>query len=119
MATLLLFKQAPASAKVGMIMVLIMAAAALLAPVITPYSETEVVGDVWAPAGPEHWIGTDNLGRDLLTRLVYGARNTIALAFDLAEKYRSIVHVLVDGNLGQMMEPCEMPPMLRGRPGAR
>lgn len=33
------------------------------------------------------------------------------LAFDLAEKYRSIVFVLTDGSIGQMMEPCEMPPM--------
>jgi peptide/nickel transport system permease protein len=81
MAAWQFFRQAPVSAKVGMGMVLIMVAAALLAPVITPYSETEVVGDVWAPAGPANWIGTDNLGRDLLTRLVYGARNTIALAF--------------------------------------
>lgn len=35
----------------------------------------------------------------------------ISLAFDLAEKYRSIVHVIVDGNMGQMMEPAELPPM--------
>lgn len=33
------------------------------------------------------------------------------LAFDLAEKYRSIVAILTDGSIGQMMEPCEMPPM--------
>ncbi len=33
------------------------------------------------------------------------------MAFDLAEKYRSIVIILVDGNIGQMMEPTEMPPM--------
>jgi 2-oxoglutarate ferredoxin oxidoreductase subunit alpha len=33
------------------------------------------------------------------------------LAFDLAEKYRSVTVVLSDGSLGQMMEPCEMPPM--------
>ncbi len=73
--------QAPVSARIGMAMVALMVAAALLAPVIAPYGETEVVGDVWAPAGAQHWIGTDNLGRDLFTRLVYGARNTIALAF--------------------------------------
>ncbi|HAY85641.1 MAG TPA: 3-methyl-2-oxobutanoate dehydrogenase subunit beta [Chloroflexi bacterium] len=42
---------------------------------------------------------------------VQEAVDSVALAFDLAEKYRSIVHVLVDGNIGQMMEPCEMPPM--------
>lgn len=33
------------------------------------------------------------------------------LAFDLAEKYRTIVVVLSDGSIGQMMEPCELPPM--------
>lgn len=33
------------------------------------------------------------------------------LAFDLAEKYRSVVVVLIDGSLGQMMEPAELPPM--------
>jgi len=33
------------------------------------------------------------------------------LAFDLAEKYRSVTVVLTDGSLGQMMEPCELPPM--------
>ncbi len=46
---------------------------------------------------------------------VQEAVDSIPLAFDLAEKYRSIVHILVDGNLGQMMEPCEMPPMLELR----
>lgn len=42
---------------------------------------------------------------------VQEAIDYITLAFDLADKYRSIVHVVVDGNLGQMMEPAELPPM--------
>jgi 2-oxoglutarate ferredoxin oxidoreductase subunit alpha len=42
---------------------------------------------------------------------VQEAIDLIALAFDLAEKYRSIVHIIVDGNIGQMMEPAELPPM--------
>jgi 2-oxoglutarate ferredoxin oxidoreductase subunit alpha len=42
---------------------------------------------------------------------VQEAVDYIALAFDLAEKYRSVVHVVVDGNIGQMMEPAELPPM--------
>jgi 2-oxoglutarate ferredoxin oxidoreductase subunit alpha len=42
---------------------------------------------------------------------VQEAIDMIALAFDLAEKYRGIVNILVDGNIGQMMEPAEMPPM--------
>ena len=42
---------------------------------------------------------------------VQEAIDYISLAFDLAEKYRSIVHIIVDGNMGQMMEPAELPPM--------
>jgi 2-oxoglutarate ferredoxin oxidoreductase subunit alpha len=42
---------------------------------------------------------------------VQEAVDMIGLAFDLAEKYRSIAIVLVDGSIGQMMEPAEMPPM--------
>jgi 2-oxoglutarate ferredoxin oxidoreductase subunit alpha len=42
---------------------------------------------------------------------VQEAIDYIVLAFDLAEKYRTIVHVVVDGNIGQMMEPAELPPM--------
>jgi 2-oxoglutarate/2-oxoacid ferredoxin oxidoreductase subunit alpha len=42
---------------------------------------------------------------------VQEAIDHIVLAFDLAEKYRSLVYVIVDGNIGQMMEPAELPPM--------
>lgn len=42
---------------------------------------------------------------------VQEAIDYIILAFDLAEKYRTIVLVIVDGNIGQMMEPAELPPM--------
>jgi len=42
---------------------------------------------------------------------VQEAIDDIILAFDLADKYRSIVLVVVDGNIGQMMEPAELPPM--------
>ena len=42
---------------------------------------------------------------------VQEAVDYIGLAFDLADKYRNIVHVIVDGNMGQMMEPAELPPM--------
>jgi 2-oxoglutarate ferredoxin oxidoreductase subunit alpha len=42
---------------------------------------------------------------------VQEAIDYIGLAFDLAEKYRSLTFVVVDGNIGQMMEPAELPPM--------
>lgn len=43
---------------------------------------------------------------------VQEAIDLVVLAFDLAEKYRTIVFVIADGNIGQMMEPAELPPML-------
>jgi len=76
-----LLRQSPWSARVGMLMVLINVFAAIMAPLICPYAETEVVGDVWLMPNADNWLGTDHLGRDLFTRLVYGARNTIAIAF--------------------------------------
>ncbi len=72
---------APLSARLGIIMVAIMVFAALFAPTIAPYGETEVTGDVWLGSSGDHLLGTDNLGRDLFSRLLYGARNTIAIAF--------------------------------------
>jgi peptide/nickel transport system permease protein len=76
-----LLRQSPLSARIGMAMVLINILAAILAPLICPYGETEVVGDVWLSPSADNLLGTDHLGRDLFTRLVYGARNTIAIAF--------------------------------------
>ena len=76
-----LLRQSPWSARLGLAMVLLNVFAALFAPYIAPYTETEIVGDVWLPMSWDHPLGTDHLGRDLLTRLLYGARNTIAIAF--------------------------------------
>ncbi len=76
-----LLRQSPLSARIGIAMVLINVIAAVFTPYIAPYGETEIVSDVWMPSSSENYLGTDHLGRDLFTRLVYGARNTIAIAF--------------------------------------
>jgi len=81
MTFLKLFRKSPITARLGMVMVGITIAAAVLAPAIAPYGETEIVGDVWLPSSADHYLGTDHLGRDIYTRLLYGARNTIAIAF--------------------------------------
>ncbi len=70
----------PITAIVGIVVTLIFVLAAVLAPWLAPYSDTAVVADVWAPMSAAHWLGTDNLGRDLLTRLLYGARITLFIA---------------------------------------
>ena len=81
MAFFKLLKQSPISARIGLAMILINVVAAVFTPWIAPYTETEIVGDVWLSSNSENWLGTDHLGRDLFTRLVYGARNTITIAF--------------------------------------
>lgn len=79
-----LFKQvqrAPLSAKFGLLVILLYALVALFAPLLAPFGETEVVGESFAPWGGQFLLGTDNLGRDMFSRLVYGARNTLGIAF--------------------------------------
>ena len=81
MAFFTLLRKSPWSARLGLGMILINVIAAVFAPYLAPYTETEVVGDVWLPSSKDHLLGTDHIGRDMFTRLIYGARNTIAIAF--------------------------------------
>jgi peptide/nickel transport system permease protein len=55
-------------------------AAAVFAPWLAPYGQAQFVGGVWDPPSAAHWLGTDNLGRDMVTRLIFGARNTVSIA---------------------------------------
>jgi len=70
----------PLSALIGLFFTALFFLAAIFAPLIAPYGLGEIVGDVWAPSSAEHWLGTDNLGRDLLTRMIYGGQLTIYIA---------------------------------------
>ncbi len=80
-AALKLLRQAPLTAKFGLLVIVTYIVVAMFAPAIAPYGETEVVGAEYEESSPEFLLGTDNLGRDMLTRLVYGARNTVGIAF--------------------------------------
>ena len=76
-----LLRKSPWSARFGMLVVFFYVFVAVFGPLLTPYGESEIVGFEYEPWGPEFLLGTDNLGRDMLTRLIYGARNTIGIAF--------------------------------------
>ncbi|HKD77379.1 MAG TPA: ABC transporter permease [Ktedonobacterales bacterium] len=54
--------------------------AAILAPVLAPYGQADLVGEVWAPPSSQFWLGLDSIGRDMLSRLLFGARTTISIA---------------------------------------
>ena len=77
--TLKNLSSAPLSAKFGMVIVFIYLVVAIFAPLIAPYGEREILGKAYEFMSSEHLLGTDNLGRDMLSRLIYGARNTIGL----------------------------------------
>ena len=69
-----------ATAWVGLIIVGFFVFLAIFAPWIAPYSQAETVGATWAPASATSWMGTDQIGRDLMSRIIYGARMTIGIA---------------------------------------
>jgi len=75
-----LFRSAPPTARFGMVVILLFAMMALLAPIVAPYGETQIVAGAYEPWSLAYPLGTDNLGRDMLTRLLFGARNTIGIA---------------------------------------
>jgi peptide/nickel transport system permease protein len=73
-------KTIPPGAAIGLILTIILVLAAVFAQFIAPFGLSEIVGDVWEPMSAEHWLGTDNLGRDLLSRMIFGAQTTILIA---------------------------------------
>ena len=74
------FSSAPFSAKFGFVVIFFYIFVALFAPLIAPFGEAEIVGKQFELWGEEFLLGTDNLGRDMLTRIIYGARNTLGVA---------------------------------------
>jgi peptide/nickel transport system permease protein len=77
---MLSLRRIPIGALIGLVLTAIFLFAAIFAPLIAPYSNSQIVGGVWEPMSSEFLLGTDNLGRDLLSRMIYGARITIFIA---------------------------------------
>ncbi len=73
-------KNIPIAAMIGLFFTGLYFFVALFAPWIAPYGMAEIVGDVWEPSTSEHLLGTDSIGRDLLSRMIYGGRTTIWIA---------------------------------------
>jgi peptide/nickel transport system permease protein len=64
----------------GIVIVVFWALAALLAPWITEYGPLQQSTDLYAAPSRDHWFGTDELGRDVYSRVIYGSRITLPLA---------------------------------------
>ena len=93
--------KAPPTAWFGMIVILLYVFTAVFAPWLAPYGEAQIFAKAdlpWAMfegGDPAHFFGTDGIGRDTLTRLIYGARNTIGIAF-----LTTVLSFLIGGSLG-------------------
>jgi peptide/nickel transport system permease protein len=70
----------PLAAMIGLFFTGLYFLTAIFADVIAPYGMAEVVGDSWEPSSSTHWLGTDTIGRDLLSRMIYGGQTTIFVA---------------------------------------
>lgn len=103
-----------APARSGMLILAIVAAAALAAPLLAPFSPlhadpgARLLAPLSAAAGPRHLLGTDSIGRDILSRLLYGARLSLSvglLAVLLSAVFGTLVGCL-SGYFGGWIDAC-------------
>ena len=98
-----LFRSMPLTASFGGLTILIYAIVTILAPYLAPHGQEVIVGganilpggNVELGGNPDFPLGTDQIGRDLLSRLIYGARNTVGIAFAT-----TLLAFLLGGSLG-------------------
>jgi peptide/nickel transport system permease protein len=96
---------------VALLVLLLLALLAIFAPVIRVLvthhdPNTQDLTNLFDSPGSEHWLGTDNVGRDTFTRLMYGARITLGVAF-LTVLFASTIGVLVGLCAGYFAGPVD------------
>ncbi|MEX2650506.1 MAG: ABC transporter permease [Alphaproteobacteria bacterium] len=92
-----LLRTAPATAWLGLAVLAIYIVVAVFAPLVAPYGESEIVGQQYEPWSETYMFGTDQLGRDMLSRLVYGARNTVGIAI-----LTTLLSFVLGGSIGML-----------------
>jgi peptide/nickel transport system permease protein len=68
-------------AVVGLVLIALLIITAIFAPLLAPYPHNEInMAQSLSKPNAEHWLGTDNLGRDVLSRIIFGARTSLIIA---------------------------------------
>jgi peptide/nickel transport system permease protein len=104
------YLQESRATQIGLAIVVFWVLVALVAPIIAPYHPNSLVGRINSPPSADHLLGTDNLGRDVLSRLVLGARPILVLApiSVLTAMLVGITLGLLSGYLGGMIDEVIM-----------
>ena len=90
-----LLRAAPLSVWFALVVLTGYAILVAFASAIAPYPQTEIVGGAYLPPSPEHPMGTDALGRDFLSRMIFAAQNTVLIAIAT-----TILSFMIGGFLG-------------------
>jgi len=87
---------------VGLAISLILLFTGIFAELLAPYGMNEMTGALRVPPSPGFWLGTDNLGRDMLTRIIFGARISVivGLAASTLATLISVIIGVVSGYIG-------------------
>ena len=88
-------RKSPYTARFGVTVILFYVLVALLAPLLAPYGEAQVFPAPYEPWSATHIFGTDQIGRDIFSRMIYGARNTVGIAVAT-----TLLSFLIGGSLG-------------------
>ena len=88
-------RKSPLTARFGIIIILFYVILAIFAPVLAPYGQAQVFPSPYDPWSSKHIFGTDQIGRDVFSRMIYGARNTVGIAVAT-----TILSFLIGGSLG-------------------
>ena len=89
------FRALSTSSKVALLFILFVALVAVFAPWVAPYDPLQTIRPVQAPSG-EYLFGTDRLGRDIFSRMVWGARTSLFIglgAVGCAIIFLSLIHI--------------------------
>lgn len=94
-------------AMVSLVLLIILGGAAVLAPVIAPYDPEEIVGSFSAAPSSENLLGTDQIGRDVLSRLLYGMRVSILVGI-VTTLISTVIGVILGLIAGYFSGPVDM-----------
>src|SRR5215510_5378256 len=84
---------------IGLLMLVVILIVAIFAPILAPYDPESTAGltsdDIYNAPGVEHWLGTDDAGKDVLSSFIYGTRVSLIVGF-----FAAFISIVLGGVIG-------------------